>query len=114
MPYQFFLLFVFCFGADPLSAKPSQKAEAALSGTWKIVSAHHHGKLVPAQFLKDLKMRVTITAERITLAYFWDRARSESLAYRLDNTRKPAWITGLIPGEKDRMLPGIYKMEGGR
>jgi uncharacterized protein (TIGR03067 family) len=114
MVCQFIPLLVWWFASEPMVEKPSQKTPAPLSGTWKILSAHYHGKMVPGRFIKDVKLRVTVTADQIMLAYFWDRARSEAVAYRLDGTQKPAWITGFIEGAKDRPLPGIYTLEKDR
>jgi uncharacterized protein (TIGR03067 family) len=100
--------------AGALAADPPRETADPLAGTWNVVAAEYQGKPVPAQLLKDLKMRVMIAADKATLSYFWDRPRTEEVRIRLDPAKKPAWITGTGLGEKDRNVPGIYRLEGSR
>jgi uncharacterized protein (TIGR03067 family) len=106
------LLFLLLAGRGLPAADLPKETKQPLTGTWNIIAAEYQGKPIPQQFLKDLKMKVTIAAGKITLAYFWDRPHTEEIHFRLDPAQKPAWISGVGFEEKERSVPGIYRLDG--
>ena len=95
--------------ADPEAAK---KALKQLEGNYTLQSAEKGGEKAPPEALKDLKS-ISIKGDRFTI--HGPGGQDKVATISVDPTQKPAHfnVTPNEGPEKDKKLPGIYKLEKG-
>jgi len=85
----------------------ADKDKKALQGTWQVTSFEKDGQAVPEEKVKDMK--VVIKDDMFSLS---DGKKTETVAFKLDPTKKPKEMDGTPDNQKDKTALFIYEIDG--
>lgn len=101
----------FLVTTDP-TKDPAKRDLEKLQGTWVLVGAEEKGRVIPEEAARREGESVLIKGDRLTMTRK-GRTRGTGII-RLDPGKKPAWMDLLDPDDKNKVIHGIYKLEGDR
>jgi uncharacterized protein (TIGR03067 family) len=97
------------FAADAADEEPAKKEYARFEGTWKFTSIEVEGMKAPEKAFADA--RLILKGSDFTMK---EAAGVTKGTYKVDVTKKPKQIdvTFTDGPEKDKMMVGIYELDG--
>jgi uncharacterized protein (TIGR03067 family) len=88
---------------------PTKQELEKLQGTWVLVGGEEKGRVLTEKEAREEMESVVIKGDKMTILRGEDK---RDCIFRLDPSKKPAWLDLIDPDGKDKVNHAIYALDG--